>query len=70
MYSGMMEWYVMRDLHRGHTKVFAYEELAQKGFRTYTPTVKKPKLDSKGKPPLITHCLKKIFIALDISNPS
>ena len=35
-----MEWYVMRDLHRGHSKVFAYEELAQKGFRTYTPTIR------------------------------
>ena len=48
-----MEWYVMRDLHRGHCKVFAYEELAQKGFRTYTPTIKKPKLDSKGKATIV-----------------
>lgn len=47
------EWYVMRDLHRGHTKVFAYEDLANKGFRTYTPTVKKPKQDSDGKVTII-----------------
>ena len=47
------KWFVMRDLHRGHTTVYAYEELASKGFTTYTPTIKKPHFDSSGQSTII-----------------
>ena len=34
------EWFVMRDLHRGHRAHLSYQLLAEKGYSTYTPTVK------------------------------
>lgn len=37
-------WFAMRDLHRGPTGQYLYERLAEKGFETFTPTVKKSKL--------------------------
>ena len=34
------EWFVMRDLHRGHRAHLSYQLLAEKGYSTYTPIVK------------------------------
>ena len=28
------EWFVMRDLHRGHRAVLSYQDLANKGYET------------------------------------
>ncbi|MGM9733143.1 MAG: transcriptional regulator [Prevotella sp.] len=36
------QWFVMRDLHRGASVKYMYEELASQGYETYTPTVKIP----------------------------
>ena len=43
------EWFVMRDLHRGHRAVLSYQDLANKGYETYTPTVKSLSKDKGGK---------------------
>lgn len=43
------EWFVMRDLHRGHRAELSYQLLASKGYETYTPTVKTPVKDRNGK---------------------
>lgn len=43
------EWFVMRDLHRGHRAHLSYQLLAEKGFTTYTPTVKTPVREKSGK---------------------
>ena len=43
------EWFVMRDLHRGHRTVLSYQDLANKGYETYTPTVKSLSKDKGGK---------------------
>lgn len=43
------EWFVMRDLHRGHRAHLSYQLLAEKGYTTYTPTVKTSVRDKEGK---------------------
>lgn len=47
------EWYVMRDLHRGHRTVLSYQELSDKGYETYTPTVKTPAKGKNGKTEIV-----------------